>query len=194
MFYINFELAIVSNFSVTQNNGTSMPFQWTPIDKAYSYTVYFSCSGLMAFNNNTHYHVLQKEDIAGGLIACTFTISIKVNIRGTLFEGERSSPMLQSIVKWKFMYYSIIILSELLLPSITQTNLAPATAQTAATTTQLMVVQSTTVISDDGCNTALLYGLIATSTLLALLVLINIFVLTMMLFKKKLTSKTRLFA
>ena len=92
------------------------------------------------------------------------------------------------------MYYSIIILSELLLPSITQTNLAPATAQTAATTTQLMVVQSTTVISDDGCNTALLYGLIATSTLLALLVLINIFVLTMMLFKKKLTSKTRLFA
>ena len=62
------------------------------------------------------------------------------------------------------------------------------------TTTQLMVVQSTTVISDDGCNTALLSGLIATSTLLALSVLINIFVLTMMLFKKKLTSKTKLFA
>ena len=76
-----------------------MSFHWTPMDGTYSYTIHYSCSGSMIFSNNTHYHVLQKEDIVGGLIACTFAISIKVNIRGSLYEGGRSSPLLQSKVK-----------------------------------------------------------------------------------------------
>ena len=68
-----------------------------PIDEAYSYTVYYSCqSGSMTLSNSGNYHeVLLNKINTVGLIVCIFSISININIKGTLYEGEQSSPVLQ---------------------------------------------------------------------------------------------------
>ena len=91
-----FSSAIIDNFSVTQINETAISFQWIPIDGAYSYTVYHSCSGSMTLGNGANYNeVLLNKINTVGLIVCIFTISININIKGTLYEGGQSSPVLQ---------------------------------------------------------------------------------------------------
>ena len=79
---------------MTQINKTAISFQWLPMDGAYFYTVYYSCSGSMTLGNSTNCHVAQL-DTAGLILICKFTISAKVNMKGTLYEGERSSPITQ---------------------------------------------------------------------------------------------------
>ena len=96
-----FIIAIVSNFSVTQINETAVAFQWIPIDETYLYAVYYFsylCSGSMTFSNDTNHHVLLVQGTAPLFIDLyNFTISIKVKIRGTLYEGETNSPILKGI-------------------------------------------------------------------------------------------------
>ena len=93
---------------MTQINETAVTFQWIPIDGTYLYAVYYFsylCSGSMTFSNNTNHHVLLVQGTAPLFIDLyNFTISIKVKIRGTLYEGETNSPILKGINN-EILYY-----------------------------------------------------------------------------------------
>ena len=60
--------------------------------EAYFYTVYYIssfCSGSLTFSNNSNYHIIPAEGIAGIKIYL-FSISVTLKIRKSLYEGERS--------------------------------------------------------------------------------------------------------
>ena len=82
---------------MTQINSTAVAFQWLPVTGAYLYTIYYSsyfCSESIVFNNDTNYHLIQDEDI-NAVIWYALTISVIFQVRGSLFEGQRSPPTVQ---------------------------------------------------------------------------------------------------
>ena len=93
-----FCLATISGFSVTQLNTTSVSVMWKSINTTgvSHYTVYYTStskrnretdSGNATFPANTNQGVIEGLDPNLNYV---FAISVTFNIRGTLYEGDRT--------------------------------------------------------------------------------------------------------